>query len=240
MKDIDLALFTGVDIPLPELQLTLHQPSINEISMIGEKAFLSGIQNLCIDKKLFERDRKDLSNTTNFQIFMTIMQEKEAKDIKDYVKDALSLILPNSKLMITPRALLLNYNGSNIIIDEGNFEDFQKILRQVFCLKNEDEDFNPANDAAAKIAEKIKKGRARVAHIKGEDVGSIYAKYVSILSVGLRIPISVLNKYTVYQLNDQLERYYLWSNWDIDIRSRLAGAKADSKPEDWTRNIHKD
>ena len=86
MKDIDLALFTGVDIPVPSCQIIIHQPSIAEISMIGEKVFLSAIQTLCIDKSQFEKeDKKDLSNTTNFQIFMTIMQEKETVDKKKAV-----------------------------------------------------------------------------------------------------------------------------------------------------------
>ena len=210
MKDIDLALFTGVDIPIPACQVIIHQPSITEISMVGEKVFLSGIQALCIDKSQFEEGgKKDLSNTTNFQIFMTIMHEKEAKEVKKNVMDALSLIIPNTKVTITPRALLLNYNGANIIIDEGNFEEFQNILRQVFCLKKKEEDFNPANEAAAKIAEKIKKGRARVAHLKGEDVGSIYAKYVSSLAIGLRLPLDKLINCTIYQINDMIERFSL-------------------------------
>ena len=239
MKDIDLALYTGVDIPIPECQIVIHQPSIKEISMIGEKVFMTGVQVLCVDKDQFKEGKIDLSNTTNFQIFMTIMQEKEARENKEYALEALSLIVPNTKVTLTPRALLLNYNGANIIIDEGNFDNFQEILRQVFCLKRKEDDFNPANAQAAKIAEKIKKGRARVAHLKGDDVGSVYARYISTLTVGLRISIDKLINCTIYQINDMLERFSLWTNWDLDIRSRLAGAKGDGKPEDWMRNIHK-
>jgi hypothetical protein len=209
MRDIDLALFTGVDIPIPECQIIIHQPSLKEISMVGEKGFLAGVQVLCIDKSQFKEGKTDLSNTTNFQIFMTIMHEKEAKETKGCVMDALSLIIPNTKVTLTPRALLLNYNDTNIIIDEGNFDNFQEILRQVFCIKLNEDDFNPANAQAAKIAEKIKKGRARVAHLKGDDVGSIYARYMSALSVGLRISIDKLINYTIYQLNDILERFSL-------------------------------
>ena len=210
MKGLDLALFTGVDIPIPACQLIIHQPTIIEISMVGEKAFLSGVQTLCVDKSQFEEGgKKDLSNTTNFQIFMTIMTEKEAKEIRDNVLDAFSLIVPNTKVTITPRALLLNFNGTNIILDEGNFEEFQNVLRQVFCLQKDEEDFNPANAAAARIAEKIKKGRAKVAKLRGDDIGSIYARYISTLAVGLRISIDVLNKYTIYQINDILERFNL-------------------------------
>ena len=209
MKYIDLALFTGVDIPIPECQIIIHQPSIKEISMIGEKVFFSGVQVLCIDKDQLKEDKTDLFNTTNFQIFMTIMQEKEAKETKECVLEVFSLIVPNAKVTLTPRALLLNYNGTNIIIDEGNFDNFQEILRQVFCLKKKEDDFNPANAQAAKIAEKIKKGRAKVAHLKGDDVGSVYARYISTLTVGLRISIDKLINCTIYQINDMLERFSL-------------------------------
>jgi hypothetical protein len=41
--DIRLALMTGVDIPIPELQTVLHQPTLKEISYVGEKEFLTGI-----------------------------------------------------------------------------------------------------------------------------------------------------------------------------------------------------
>ena len=156
MKDISLALFSGVDIPIPECELTIHQPTIKEISMVGEKDFLSGVQIITIDKIMFKGE-KGLSNTTNFQIFMTIMNEKEAKESKKLVLGALSLIIPNTKVTVTPRSLLFNYDGRNIIIDEGNFGYFQNILRQVFCINFEKDDFNPANKQAEEIAKKIKK-----------------------------------------------------------------------------------
>ena len=209
MKDIDLALFTGVDIPIPECQIVVHQPTIKEISMIGEKQFLTGVQILCIDKDTIREGGKDLSNTSNFQVFMTVINAEEMKESKKAVIEAISLIVPNSKITFTPRSLLLNYNGTNIIIDEGNFEYFQDILRQVFCLKKKEEEFNPANAAAARIAEKIKKGRQKVARLKGDDVGSIYARYISALAIGLHLPLDSLINYTIYQIQDLLERFSL-------------------------------
>jgi len=208
MEDISLALFTGVDIPIEECELIIHQPNFIEISMIGEKRFLSGVQVLTIDKRMF-KDGNDLSNTSNFQIFMTIMNREEGKKSKKMVIDALSLIIPNAKVNITPRSLLLNYDGKTIIIDEGNFEYFQNVLRQVFCIDIDKEDFNPANAQAAAIAEKIKKAKAKVAHLKGEDVGSVYARYISALSIGLKIPIKDLIVCTIYQIRDMLERFSL-------------------------------
>jgi hypothetical protein len=43
MNDIRLALMCGTDLPIPELQVTLHQPTIKEISLIGEREFFTGI-----------------------------------------------------------------------------------------------------------------------------------------------------------------------------------------------------
>ena len=50
--DIDLALITGIDIPIPECQLILHQPTIKEISMIGEMNYFYGMQCLCVTKDM--------------------------------------------------------------------------------------------------------------------------------------------------------------------------------------------
>jgi hypothetical protein len=48
--------------------------------MMGEKEYFIGAQVLCIDKNMYSEDESLLSETTNFQIFMTIMFEKEVAD----------------------------------------------------------------------------------------------------------------------------------------------------------------
>ena len=42
----------------------------------------------------------------------------------------------------------------------------------------------------------------------------------------------------VPKIYDLMERYTLYINWDIDIRSRLAGGKPENQPENWMKNIH--
>ena len=48
--DLRLALMSGIDIPIPECQLVLHQPTIKEIAYIGEKNFFIGVHCLNIRK----------------------------------------------------------------------------------------------------------------------------------------------------------------------------------------------
>ena len=240
MFDYRLALMTGVDIPIPELQLVIHQPTIKEISMIGEQDFFIGIQMLCVDKKVYITDESLLASTSNFQIFMTMLEQQQMADKKQAVQQVLTLLLPQTKVIFTPRSILLNIGEDNVILDEGNFEKFQEILIQQFCLQGSgQEQFNPQSKKAKEIAQKLMKARQKVAQIKAtENSGSMFTQYLSILVVGTSLTLKDAMNLTMYQLYDLVERYSMYLNWDIDIRSRMAGAKGDKPVENWMKQIH--
>ena len=239
--DIRLALMCGSDIPIPEIQTTIHQPKIKEIALIGEADFFIAIQCLNVDKNLLRQDKTLLQNTSNFQIFMTIMSEKETKDKKIATQSLLQILFPKHNILFTPRSILLQGENS-AMIDETNFEIFQEILKQIFCVSNNNNQqagFNPVNEKAREIAEKLMRGRQRVAELNGSANASIFSQYLSILTVGLSsMSLQELMELTMFQLYDLVERYQLYISWDIDIRSRLAGAKPDDRPENWMKNIH--
>lgn len=240
--DIRLALMCGTDIPVPELQTTIHQPTIKEISYIGEQEFFIGLQTLSINKNMLAQGNSVLESTTNFQIFMTIMKEQETKDKKDAVINLFQLIFPGSQIIFTPMSILLNEEGQQTLVDENNFDILQEMVKQIFCVNSGPMDqatFNPADEKARQIAEKLMRGRQRVAEQKGETNSSAFGRYLSILTIGLNaMPLSEAMNLTMYQMYDLVERYTLYLNWDLDIRTRLAGGKPDSKPDDWMKNIH--
>ena len=240
--DIRLALMTGVDIPIPELQTVIHQPTLKEISYIGEQDFFVGLQTLNINKSLIEQGNSLLESTTNFQIFMTIMKEQETKDKKEAVLSLFQLIFPGSQILITPMSIIVNKEGQQTLIDENNFEILQDCVKNIFCINSGPMDqttFNPADEKAKEIAAKLMRGRQRVAEQKGEINSSAFGRYLSILTIGLNsMSLSEVMNLTIYQMYDLVERYTLYLNWDLDIRSRLAGGKPDSKPDDWMKNIH--
>lgn len=241
MFDYKLALATGVDIPIPELQTVIHQPNITEISMVGETEFFIGIQLLCINKSMYIEDEAMLAQTTNFEIFMTIINEKQLADKKASALQVLTLIFPKANIFFTPRSIMLNFDGVNVTIDEGNFEILQQILQEMFCLSKTDQGtFNPANKKAREIANKIMKSRQKIAAVKAkENSGSMFGQYLSILTIGTgSMTLNECCKLTMYQLYDLVERYTLYINWDLDIKSRLAGGKSESPVENWMKNIH--
>lgn len=241
--DYRAALICGIDLPIPECQLVVHQPTISEIAFIGEADFFIGVQALCLYKSMFVEDKTLSDDITNFQIFMTIMMDKESKKQKNAVNMVLKLCFPDYKVLITPNSLIFNKEGqSGIIVDEKNFEPLQDILRKIFCMKDgpmDQQAFNPGNAKAQEIAKKLMRGRDRIAAERGGSNSSVFSQYISILTVGLSsMSMQDLTKLTMFQLYDLIDRYNLYVKWDLDIRARLAGAKPKEESDNWMKNIH--
>lgn len=240
MYKIDpLTMISGQDINVPELKLVIRQPKIREISMIGEKEFYKMCSFLLINKDLLI---EQLSNYVPRE-----QLEEEYKDINDY--EALVIFInasPEIKLSMT-QVLVLLFPDYEITIDEmglifasevkpftvvrsDNYEELRSYIRQVLCLNGNgdgEDEFNPGNEQAKAIADKIRKRRERLAKLKNaeEKEKSILSNYVSALSIGTNsYTLSEVVELTLYQLFDQVKRFGLWQSSDIALKAQLAGA----------------
>ena len=240
MKLDELLLLSGNDVPFPQAQLNIHVPTLKEIGYIGEENFHKGCHFVIFDKNsLSQEDKNNLGDLSNFDIFMSVMNSHEKSIHKTNALSVLSLLFPNYEIKFEKDKMLLQKENFSSIINEQNYEDFKEILVQIFCLeRDEKENVNPADALAAKIAEKIKKGKEKVAKSKGEGVKklNIYSRYISILGVGNNL-IDYLN-YTIYQLRDQFERFQLKESNDIYIKAKLAGAQSMEEVDNWMEDIH--
>ena len=241
--DYRLNLICGTDMLIPECNLVAHQPRIKEISFIGESDFFIEAQTLCLHKTMFIEDKTILDSINNFQIFMTIMLQDETKDKKANILNVLNLLFPSYKVNVTPNSLLFMKEGvPPITVDGNNFEALQEVLRLIFCMHNgpmDQQAFNPANDKAREIAQKLMRGRQRVAAQIGNSNVSVFSQYMSILTIGLgSMSLQDLTNLTMFQLYDLMERYTLYTAWDLDVRQRLAGGKPEGTPDNWMKNIH--
>lgn len=243
MPELSLALMTGIDIPIPELQLTLHQPTIKEISYMGDRNFLIGISCLCVDKKAVTiEDKTLLDNINNFQIFMKLMEDSQFRERKNIVLDTISLILPNYICsFIVNRSILFTDKKTQELtyLDENNFNIFQDIIRKVFYSGLGKNEFNTNSKEGEEIARKLQRHRERVAQQQGGGQDSAVSQYLSVLTVGLEsMSLNDCMNLTMYQLFDLVERYMLYNSWDMNIRARMAGAKVETQPENWMKSIH--
>lgn len=243
---------TGVDIPVLEIQAAVHQPTVKEISYMGEMDFFQAAQTFCFNKEILIAANKDkgnnlLSTMTDFQIFMTLISDQKIQDLQTRQQGMLSffmLLFPKYKPTILPRSIVFinSEENTSFSLDDDNFSILQGIISQMCCLDRGGSGggFNPADEKAAEIAQKLMRGRERTATSKGENLNSgILSRYVSILTIGLEsMSLNDCLNLTIYQIYDLIERYGLYTSWDLDIKSRLAGGKPDSKPDDWMKNIH--
>ena len=244
LKIDDLLLMSGEDVPFLGAKVNIHQPRLKEISLIGETNFFTGSQFLLFNKNyLTDEDKRSLENKSDFDIFMAIMNSKEYSNHKVGASLLLSLLFPNYDILLKRSEILLqNKDDENLSssINEENFEEFQNIIRTIFAFNLDDKksEYDPADKIAAKIAEKINRGKKRVSDTKGIDIEdiNIFSTYISILAVGLNKNINDLINYTVYQIKNEFKRYQLKLNSDIYLQAKLAGAQDLEEVEDWMSN----
>ena len=236
----------GIDIPIPELQLTIHVPVIKEIALMGETKFFMAVQYLCLDKESLIQDETLLSSLTNFQVLMKVLEQSQDKDKKNAVIMLLTLLFPDYIPVITRNSIILTKQGENqpLLIDDNNFDIFQSVLKEILCVNSlfqgNNVIYNPANDRAKEIAEKLMRGRRKVAEIKSKGNNeSVLTRYISILTIGSNtMSLEDCLNLNMFQIFDLMERYNAFIEWDVDLRVRLAGGKPDKPVESWTRDIH--
>lgn len=251
MCNIDsLTLIAGIDIPIPSIGISVHQPTLKEIAFLGEKDFYEAAQHIVINaqemarrmENLTEEDKIAISELSNFEVFLKLLEANNLTKIK--VQMLFALLLPNYSVEIEERfIMLLNpAQGTTVFLNEENFQEFQDVISTILCLNsgNNKDDFNPVGDRAREIAEKLRKGRERVAKLKGESgvESDFLSRYISGLGIGTNsLNIKDVLELTLYQLFDQLERFSLFSSYNIAIKAKMAGAEG-VEDVDWLKNIH--
>ena len=245
----NLLLLSGADIPFIEGTVTIHQPTMYEISMIGEDTLFTGSEMLRFSKDILsDEDKSRLNDYSDFNILMSIMNDKSGAMIHNVscAKQVIDLLFPLYTVTYTPSAILfLDRNDKFTVcgqINEDNFLAFKDTVSAMFCLKAAaaTEEYNVQGELAKKIAEKFKKRKQQLAELSSskQHKVAIFSRYISVLTVGEHKDMNSFMKYTVYQLFDEFQRFQLKTAHDVFIQARMAGASEMQQPEDWMKDIH--
>ena len=130
-----LLLMSGNDIPFTEASLTIHTPTVKQIGYIGEDTFFIGCQWLTFSKEnLTTQDKNRLSNLTNFELLMSIMQEQNPiiQRNKTCMELVLLLLFPDYSVNLSKLGVGLVKDEKVVMIDKTKFDSFQEILRDMF------------------------------------------------------------------------------------------------------------
>ena len=245
-------ILSGQALPVKDANIFVTQPKIKDIVLFGEDDFLVGIQMIVSMEQFADQIKQgnsELNILSDFQLLLTMVSEDFT--IKRMILNLFTLIFPEYEV---------EFNESTIdffVVDDSdkqlvgrlhpfNFENLQVILNDAFIPQGDNErepDYNPANDMAKKIADKIKAGRQKVHEQKSASEGehSIYADYCSTLSIGMRMDIDVFFNYTPFQLYDAYRRYFSKEQSDFYLRVSSMPLMDVSKmdaPLDWQRNLY--
>ena len=238
---------TGIDIPIPELHLTIHPPTIRDIAFMGERDFFSAAQYLCVDKEVLIQDENVLRSLTNFQVLLKILEQSKDKTRKAALSTLLLLLFPDYKIAMMPKSIIITkvaVQMDPVIIDDNNFEILQVVAREVLCISSlfqgKNIVYNPVNKKAKEIADYLMQARRQIAAQKAEkqESESVLTRYLSILTIGAKMRLEDCCNLNLFQLFDLMERYTSYVEWDADLRVRLAGSKPEKQVESWMRNLH--
>ena len=247
MRDMQLALMAGIDIPIVELQLTIHPPTVKDIAFMGEQEFFRAAQYLCVDKEVLIQDENVLQGLNNFQVLLKVLEQSKDKSAKAALNTLLLLLFPNYRTVIMPKSIIitqLNTDAEPVIIDENNFELLQAVAKEVLCMSSlfqgKNIIYKPANATAKRIADKLMRSRKKIAEQKAlkDQSESVLTRYLSVLTIGAGISPQKCTDLNLFQLFDLMERYTSYVEWDTDLRVRLAGGKPEKQVESWMRNLY--
>lgn len=238
----NLGLMAGSDVLIPQMRCSMHQPSLKEIGIIGQRTLFTACQLFRFSKEsLSPQDRVKLINYSEFDIIMSMLRDKnlDAKKHRQYAFMLLGLLFPNCDIKVAQDGIQLIREQTTYKLDENNFQVFRANLSQIFCLKGyTNDDYKAAGAMSQRLIDKINAGKAkRQAALPEAEDKSIISRMISVLSTGQNIDMGTISNYTLYQLYQQYKRYHLKREYDSYIQYKIAGAKNLPQPKDWTADF---
>lgn len=236
---IDLLLLENKsDIYIREIGEFMHQPTIKEISDIvqGEVAFFSSMNKVCqtiIDKKAIEKNKQlskeakeELKQIASFDYLFALMGQDVALfyELNLLFKLFFPKHICNLDRKVENNKVSVVFNMTPIeegsckpfFIDKNNYDTVIEYIKLICCLKSElaskadeEEEFNPANEAARRIMEQIQAGRKKVQEIKSKENEAEYylAKMQNLLRRTGNFSCSELEDMTIYILKQTYQGY---------------------------------
>lgn len=244
----ELLLLSKNDIPFLQAKMTIHPPTAKEIGYIGQDTFFIGCQLLNFTREnLTLEDKNRLGDITNFEILMSVIQDRSpvAQRNKTCMEMVLLLLFPEYSISFLPNCIGFIKDNQVTKIDKNNFNTFQQIIRDMFGLRTifkNNIEYNPGNAKAEALVKQFERYHQKLAEMKktgerGQNV-TILSRYISILAVGENKDINSLLEYTVYQLFDQFQRFRLKQESDLYLQAKMAGAKDLKEVDNWMKDIH--
>lgn len=218
--------FSGKPVLIEDLNIVITPPTINDIVMYGEDSFLFNAQLIVHTDEFVEQIKKgnsELEIYSNFQLLMTLIREEG--HVRDELEEFFDFVFPDYKVKFTKNSIdfkiTLEDGKERIVgrITPFNYDSLKNIIDILFLSQvgEKEIEYNPADDKAKVIAEKIKAGRKKTQQLKSEKSKdqSMFAQIISSLAIGMQMDINIFYNYTPFQLYDIHKRFFLKQAYDF-------------------------
>jgi len=242
-----LNLMTGTDILIDNYSVKIHQPSMKEISIIGEERFFKSLnlfiveyddlkQNLIDDLvtnngDIGEEDLDTIKNFNDLDILLLLCRSDE--ETTRILSDMFNLIFKDYKFEFLKTELTMTITdteGAIVTMDIDLFNNIKNIISQIFIFNKlfDKDKYNPANDRAKEIIKKLEKSKKKIEaqNDSPNKADSFFANLISILGVTGQ-NVNEISNLTIYQLYNQFERYNLYMQYNQSLQAAIAGAKVE-------------
>lgn len=229
--------------------IKLYNPTITEIGekINDEDDFFFAIKLL--SSSLMSFIPGDIpQNFSDFDILFALFYEGQNNDFNLFSKDKIKaikelflLLFKGYNISIGKEEFIFSKDKTIFILNSSNFQEFQNIIKEMFKIsflfdgEGSEQSYNPATEAARKIAEKLKKSREKITELNGKKhTTALIENYIMIVATGLcQNPQVLADTLTLYQLLTIFIRVKMKLEWDLDIKCRLAGGTPEEHPEQW-------
>lgn len=237
IKIDNLSLFYGKPLLVNDI-CVVYSPTLGDIAQIGVQSFYNYIGLLTMDKKeLFE------SNNEATEIAYFLATATLNADFYDLIKEAF-LFFTKEEITLLPEleAIQIGKLEEKRLLLKDDFIIFQDYVRKVCALEIGKTDKASDSERVKEIKNKIRQGQALVDKLKGKEIGDeppeLFDIISSYLSKATEVDIKTIWDMPYYMFQIQFRRMQMIEEYDINLRSALAGAKIPKeKMKHWIRKI---
>jgi hypothetical protein len=246
--DLKLKLFAGLPI-MAEGYGEIAPLKVRDIIQFGYTDYMKCLNLISVELKDFVQDTSQLEDE-NISV-LDFLMVFGGEEIEIHLEKALSLFLGGEAIIDKEHLQVLIKKEDGIhVVNRNNYANIQEVIKWQNYINSFEEKsldgFDPANEEARKFKErieKLKKQREEIKRKKGDDSDDDGNNDIDFFDILCSISsksnsINELNilDMTVYQVYRKFKRMQIIDQYDISIKSILAGAK-DIKIKHWSAKI---
>jgi hypothetical protein len=212
-------------LPIKLYNVDLYPLTLRDVAIMGYEEYYTKIYYLTAEPKDFNLSKDiDIDSITIFDIILSNMYYSDEKHREDIINMLETVFRQKVMFAYCKSCFYIGDIKNNNIINKDNYIELKKALKLQNGIKDKKEEFKCANSKAEEIRQKILKGRQKL----NKNIEPTFEDLVSALaSKGNGLNILNIWDLTVYQFYNQLIRTQMIEDYNINIKSLLAGAKKE-------------